>query len=76
MKYPQSENLGMITGPDGRDYSTKFYGEDEGAAVVVGPSAHSGQMEWVKEVFREHAETPEEARQKIDAWRRAQGWPE
>jgi hypothetical protein len=33
-------------------------------------------MEWVKEVFREHAETPEEARQKIDAWRRAQGWPE
>ncbi len=76
MKYPKSENLGTIAGPDGRDYSMKFYREDEGVAVVVGPSPRSGKMEWVKEVFREHAATPEEARQEIDAWRRAQDWPE
>src|SRR5882724_2241711 len=33
MKYPDSKGLGYVRGPEGRNYSQHFYGENEGMAV-------------------------------------------
>jgi len=76
-KYPQSEHLGRVAGPDGRLYSQHFYGEDEGAAVITGPSPIAGLMGRlyeVPELYREPAESADDAREKLRLWRRANGW--
>jgi len=76
MKYPDSKGLGYVRGPEGRNYSQHFYGENEGMAVITGPSPESGRMEFVKEVHREPAVDADDARTKLEKWRREQGWPE
>ena len=76
MRYPKSESFGAVKGPDGRYYSRHFRGENEGLATITGPSAPGGGVQWVKEIFSEPAETPDEAQRKISQYCRAQGWPE
>jgi hypothetical protein len=44
MTYPDSQNLGLTTSPDGSIYSLHFYGEEEGAAVVTGTLPVGSQM--------------------------------
>lgn len=59
MKYPKSEQLGWVKGPDGGSYALHFYGENEGAAVITGPSVvGGGTMREVPEVHREPAQDP------------------
>jgi hypothetical protein len=60
--YPKTERLGLVTGPDRRDYSLYFYGENEGAAVVTGPSPiDPGEMALVPEVHRTYARDEHDA---------------
>lgn len=69
MKYPKSVYLGSTSGPDGQRYRLDFYGEDEGAAVVSGPTmTGSHGMTKLGEVHREPAATADEARAKLNAW--------
>ena len=77
MKHANSEFLSKVTGPDGRDYHLHFYGEDEGAAVLVGPVSPPntpGGLREVSEVHRQHAGSAAEARAKLRDWLRASGW--
>ena len=75
MKFPKSEHLGTATAPDGAEYRCEFYGEDEGAAVVVGPRPPSGTgMQSLPEVHREPATSASDALIKLRAWRRERGW--
>jgi hypothetical protein len=74
MTHPESEFLGVIDGPGGQ-YSLDFHGEDEGAAVIRGPWPVGGRrMVSVPEVHRQPADNAAEARAKLVAWLRAQGW--
>lgn len=73
MKFPESQRLGLVQGPDGLSYSLHFFGENEGAAVIVGPIVHA--LEEVPEIHREPASDAKDARAKLEAWRRANGWP-
>ena len=75
MKYPESKGLGSVKGPDGRNYSQHFRGENEGMAAITGPTPEGGQMQFVKEVYREPAVDAEDAKRKLEKWRREQGWP-
>ena len=75
MKYPESRSLGTVRGPDGRSYSQHFRGEDEGMAAITGPSPESGQMRFVEEVYRVPADDAEDAKRKLEDWRREKGWP-
>ena len=75
MKFPKSEPLGMTKSPDGQSYSLHFRGENEGAATITGPvPTFEGKLVAVPEVHREPATDPADARIKLTAWIRAQGW--
>jgi hypothetical protein len=52
-----------------------FFGENEGAAVITGPSPEGGSFEEVPEVYRENATDPDDAQRKLDKWRSERGWP-
>lgn len=76
MKFPKSEVLESFRAPNGKEYTCWFYGEDEGAAVITGPTpppTGSGFRE-VAEIHREPATDKDDAKQKLRAWRRANGW--
>ena len=45
-------------------------------AVITGPSPESSQMQFVKEVYREPAADADDAKRKLESWRREQGWPD
>ena len=75
MRYPPTQNLGLAVGPDGRNYSLHFYGEDEGAAVITGPVPPPGVLRAVSEVHREPVGSAAEAAAALLAWRRTEGWP-
>jgi hypothetical protein len=75
MRYPPSEQIGLRTAPDGSDYNLRFYGENEGAAVITGPIRRNvGRMVEVPEIHREHASDAADARRKLESWCNAQGW--
>lgn len=75
MKFPKSEHLGVAQTSDGKRYTLTFYGEDEGAAVVSGPSPEPGDgIVEVPEIHREPAADATEARAKLAAWTRTRGW--
>ena len=75
-KFPDSQALGLVRGSDGMNYTLHFYGENEGAAVITGPSAPTSlRLREVPEVHREPASDATDARTKLDAWRRTNGWP-
>jgi hypothetical protein len=76
MMYPPTEHLGFVHGPGGYYYSQHFYGENEGAAVIIGPSPMAGtQLQPGHEVYRVQATNANEARFKLEQWRRSAGWP-
>jgi hypothetical protein len=73
--YPKSENLGDVVGPDGESYTLHFYGENEGAAVILGPRHfNTGKLERLLEPHREPATDADDARAKLVAWMRDAGW--
>ena len=75
-RFPRSEYLALIKGPDGQNYSCHFYGENEGAAVITGPIPVGGdRLHRVPEVHREPASDPQDAAKKLNVWRKANGWP-
>lgn len=74
MKFPESERVGTATASDGSVYVLDFYGEDEGAAVVTGPSQVGAGMVEMPEIHREDASSADDARAKLTAWSRAKGW--
>jgi hypothetical protein len=75
VKYPKSESMSTVKGPDGRDYRLAFYGENEGAAVVCGPVPPStGRLYETPEVHREPAADADDARTKLAAWLHTAGW--
>ncbi len=74
----ENEHLGVVTGPDGRQYSLHYYGEHDelGFAVINGPTPpDDAEPMIVFEVYRAPAVDPSDAHAKLHAWRRAQGWP-
>jgi hypothetical protein len=75
MNYPDSEHLGVTTGPGGRRYSFHFYGKNEGAAVInVEAPLPEGRAE---ELHRESAANAEDAATKLTAWWNGdQEWPQ
>lgn len=73
--YPESKYLGHATGPDRQSYRLDFHGEDEGAAVIAGPSpARMGEMVELREVHRSYARDAEDALARLQAWLREAGW--
>lgn len=76
MRYTSSQYLNTVTFSDGHRYSLHFYGENEGAAVIVGPLApmNTRDMVAVPEVHRESANDPDESRVKLAAVVEARGW--
>ncbi len=76
MKFPESEGLGFATGADGKRYHMDFYGEDEGAAVIIGPvESNTGVLNEYPEVHREDATDADDAFAKLSAWMKTNGWP-
>jgi hypothetical protein len=60
---------------DGNSYALEFYGENEMAAVVAGPTPTAGQgVKQVPELHREPASSSDDAWAKLDAWVKARGW--
>ena len=75
MNYPKSEHLGFTKGPDDKWYGLHFYGENEGAAVITGPSPEPGEgLRQVPEVHREPAVDAADAGRKLVAWQVTSGW--
>jgi hypothetical protein len=75
VKHPASEFLGTVSGPDGQTYSLHFYGEDEGAAAILGPTPMDAPRTPTPTVYRTAAQNRDDARDKLAGWRRASGWP-
>jgi hypothetical protein len=74
MRYPKREVLESFRLSDGKEFTCWFYGENEGAAVITGPTPPPGSgMKQVSERCREDATDPEDARRKLRAWRREHG---
>jgi hypothetical protein len=73
MNFPDSKHhVGNATALDGQEYHLHFYGENEGAAVMTGPTdASTGEL---KEVHREDAKDAPEAYAKLAAWAKGKGW--
>jgi hypothetical protein len=73
--YPNSVRLGDAVGPDGESYRLDFYGESEGAAVIVGPlHFNADKLEKTDEQHREPATDADDARTKLAVWMREAGW--
>jgi hypothetical protein len=78
-----SEVLGTTTSPDGHDYRMSFRpgcGENDGLAEITGPRPNNttdtgtSEMVRVSVVYREGAKDADDARAKLAAWTRANGW--
>ncbi len=77
MVFPPSERLEIVTGPDGQLYNLDFWGENEGRAVISGPKPIGGtKLRMVPEVYSEPADSPVDARIKLNAFRCQFGWPQ
>ncbi len=78
MRFPKSEDLGMAKSPDGKFYTLHFFGENEGVAVIAGPSQPSNAfpvtLVEMPEVHRENAVDATDAMARLVAWIGARGW--
>jgi hypothetical protein len=76
--FPPSEHLGHARNIGRVLFSLKFYGEGEGAAVILGPvPENTGRPRPVSEFYREAAVSPDDARVKLRSAMRQLGlYPE